>query len=160
MNISKKLHILVSVLVLSFVFNASADQSGTILTVRENATTIQVFDFEALSTMKSTKFETTTIWTEGVQSFEGVPLKTLLEDLKITDGMVLATAVNDYAVEIPISEISSSAPVIAYKQNGERMSLRDKGPLWLVYPYDAHPEFQTEVTYSRSIWQLNRIEVK
>lgn len=161
MNISKNMHIHVSLLVLSFVFNASADQNDTILlTISENATTKQVFDFEALSGMTSTKFETTTIWTEGIQSFEGIPLKALLTGFDITDGTVLATAVNDYAIDIPVSEISNSAPIIAYKQNGERMSLRDKGPLWLVYPYDSNVEFQTEVTYSRSIWQLDRIEIK
>jgi hypothetical protein len=40
------------------------------------------------------------------------------------------------------------------------MSLREKGPLWIIYPFDSSPEYQTELTYSRSIWQLNRIEVQ
>ena len=39
------------------------------------------------------------------------------------------------------------------------MSLRDKGPLWIVYPFDSNPSYSTEVTYARSIWQLDRIEV-
>ncbi len=40
------------------------------------------------------------------------------------------------------------------------MSVREKGPLWIVYPYSSSPEFQNEVIYSRSIWQLNRITVE
>jgi hypothetical protein len=40
------------------------------------------------------------------------------------------------------------------------MSLREKGPLWIIYPFDSSPEYQTELIYSRSIWQLNRIEVQ
>ena len=43
--------------------------------------------------------------------------------------------------------------------NGEIMSLRDKGPLWVIYPYDQNAAYRSEVTYSRSIWQLDRIEV-
>jgi hypothetical protein len=43
--------------------------------------------------------------------------------------------------------------------NGAEMSIRDKGPLWIVYPYDASDDFRSEVVYSRSIWQLDRIEV-
>ncbi|RYH00603.1 oxidoreductase, partial [Salipiger sp. IMCC34102] len=39
------------------------------------------------------------------------------------------------------------------------MQVRDKGPLWIVYPYDDTPEYRSEVIYSRSIWQLDRIEV-
>ena len=41
----------------------------------------------------------------------------------------------------------------------ETMSIRDKGPLWVVYPYDSSADYRTEVIYSRSIWQLDRIEV-
>ena len=37
--------------------------------------------------------------------------------------------------------------------------MRDKGPLWIIYPYDQNTDYQTEVIYSRSIWQLDRIEV-
>ena len=44
-------------------------------------------------------------------------------------------------------------------RNGGRMSVRDKGPLWIVYPFDSSEEYQAELIYSRSIWQLVRIEV-
>jgi hypothetical protein len=49
---------------------------------------------------------------------------------------------------------------VAYLRNGAEMSMRDKGPLWIVYPYDAKPDYQSELIYSRSIWQLDRIEVQ
>jgi hypothetical protein len=39
------------------------------------------------------------------------------------------------------------------------MSVREKGPLWVIYPFDDVPEYQNETIYSRSIWQLDRIEV-
>jgi hypothetical protein len=49
--------------------------------------------------------------------------------------------------------------MIAYLRNGNPMPLRDKGPLWIVYPFDSSSDFQSETIYSRSIWQLNRIAV-
>jgi hypothetical protein len=42
--------------------------------------------------------------------------------------------------------------------DGKTMSVRDKGPLWIIYPYDSSADYRTEVVYSRSIWQLDRIE--
>jgi hypothetical protein len=39
------------------------------------------------------------------------------------------------------------------------MSVRDKGPLWLIYPYDSKAEYQSETIYSRSIWQLVKIDL-
>ena len=102
-------------------------------------------------------FETTTIWTEGVQVFTGVPLNMFVQSFGVEDGEMVATAVNDYAIGIPVVEALEEGPMIAYRRNGENMPVRDKGPLWIVYPYDSSPEFETEVTHSRSIWQLNRI---
>ncbi|WP_296762669.1 hypothetical protein [Sediminimonas sp.] len=39
------------------------------------------------------------------------------------------------------------------------MTLRDKGPVWLLYPFDSAPRFRTELHYARSVWQLDRIEI-
>ncbi|RYH00523.1 oxidoreductase, partial [Salipiger sp. IMCC34102] len=79
--------------------------------------------------------------------------------LEVDGGTLLATAINDYTVEIPVSDAVEGGPIIAYQMDGAEMQVRDKGPLWIVYPYDDTPEYRSEVIYSRSIWQLDRIEV-
>ncbi|MDO6587799.1 molybdopterin-dependent oxidoreductase [Salipiger sp. 1_MG-2023] len=137
---------------------AMAD-SDVILTTTVNDVT-RSFTLEELQALPVERFETITIWTEGPQSFEGVPLAAMLDDLGVTEGTVSAQAINDYAVDIPIDEITETTPIIAYHQNGASMSRRDKGPLWIVYPYDSKPEFQSEAIYSRSIWQMDRLSVK
>ena len=116
------------------------------------------FDFKMLEAMSDEAFETTTIWTEGEQTFHGVPLSVLIEQLGIEGETLLATAINDYVVEIPVTDAVEGGPMVAYRLNGESMSIRDKGPLWIVYPYDENEDYRTEVIYSRSIWQLDRIE--
>jgi hypothetical protein len=112
-----------------------------------------------LQALPKTNFTTSTMWTDGIQSFEGIDLKTFLDGLNVDSGTLSATAINDYRIEMPLTEISLGGPMIAYSLNGETMSVRDKGPLWIVYPYDSAPEYQSEVVFSRSIWQLNRIEI-
>jgi hypothetical protein len=37
------------------------------------------------------------------------------------------------------------------------MTVREKGPLWIVYPYDKNEKFQTEEIYARSVWSLWKI---
>ena len=110
-----------------------------------------------LEEIDNANVETTTIWTEGAQSFTGVSLFRLMEELGVSEGTLLASAINDYTVEVPVSDAVEGGPIIAYQLNGSHMSVRDKGPLWLVYPYDGDPKYQSEVIYSRSIWQLDRI---
>lgn len=117
------------------------------------------FDLAMLEGLGAVEFETSTIWTQGEQHFEGVPLGVLAEYLGISGATIRASAINGYAVDIPLSDAVEGGPIIAYKLNGEKMSVRDKGPLWIVYPYDSKIEYQSEVVYSRSIWQLEQIEV-
>ncbi|WP_138466182.1 oxidoreductase [Poseidonocella sp. HB161398] len=124
-----------------------------------NANGAAEFDMAMLQGMPVEKIETTTTWTEGVQTFTGVPLAALLEAVGASGSAVKATAVNDYAVEIPSEDWEKGGPIIAYLHNGSTMSLRGKGPLWIIYPFDSDPAFQSELIYARSIWQLDRIEV-
>ncbi len=130
--------------------------SGEISEHNQNDTA--VFDIEMLSKLPVTEFTTSTIWTEGEVNFTGVSLDVLLEQIGGTGTTMFATAINDYAVEIPVSDAQAGGPIVAYLMDGQPMSVRDKGPLWIVYPYDSNADFQSEIIYSRSIWQLDRIE--
>ena len=141
-------------------FGASAQTPEETLLTVTHGDTVTTYDQAGLEALGTTTIETTTIWTEGKQTFTGVPLAALVEAQGATDGIMLASAINDYTVEIPLSDAVANGPIVAFLNNGEPMSVRDKGPLWIVYPYDANPDYQSEVTYTRSIWQLDRIEIK
>lgn len=117
------------------------------------------YNLAELQAMPKTSFTTTTMWTDGPQTFDGVSLKDVFDANGITKGTVSATAINNYMIEIPVSDAVEGGPIIAYALNGALMSVRDKGPLWIVYPYDQNPDYQTEVVFSRSIWQLDRIAI-
>ena len=118
-----------------------------------------VFDVAMLEAMDPVTIETTTIWTDGVQTFTGVPLARLMEAVGAEGESLSATAINDYAVQIPSEDWVEDGPIVAYLANGEPMSVRTKGPLWIVYPYDDVAAYRSEVIYARSIWQLDRIAV-
>lgn len=131
-----------------------------IVTGRINAPEGEIaFTRAALEALPVSTLETSTIWTEGRHEFTGVALADLLKSVGAPDRGVRATALNDYSVEIPAQDAAPGAALIAYKMDGAPMSIREKGPLWIVYPFDSQAKFRTEVAYSRSIWQLDRIEV-
>jgi hypothetical protein len=88
-----------------------------------------------------------------------VPLVSLFKDIGVSEGEVNAIAVNNYSVPIPVSDAVEGGPIVAFLANGEAMSIRDKGPLWIVYPYDSKSAYQSETIYSRSIWQLEGLQV-
>lgn len=130
--------------------------NDVLLTVTQKGQ-VTMLDMQDLKDIGVASIETSTIWTEGKITFEGVPLIALLDHLNVSDGTIVAKAINDYQITIPVSEARIEGPLIAYSMNGSTMSVRDKGPLWLVYPYDQNDDFRSEVIYARSIWQLDRI---
>ncbi|WP_116082412.1 oxidoreductase [Tropicimonas sp. IMCC34011] len=141
-----------------------APTGETLLTVtgaiaRTNDEGAALFDRAMLEGLEPVTIETETIWTEGPQTFTGVSLARLMDELGGEGETLMATAINDYAVEIPAGDAVEGGAIVAYLNNGEPMSVRGKGPLWIVYPFDASPDYRTEAIYSRSIWQLDRIDV-
>lgn len=139
-------------------------QGTIVLTVTGNITETNAegaaqFDLDMLRALPAEQITTTTIWTAGPQQFTGVSLEALLRHLGASGQTLRATAINDYQVQIPTQDAQPDGPIIAYDLNGAPMSVRDKGPLWVVYPYDSASRYRTEVIYSRSIWQLDRIEI-
>ena len=131
--------------------------SGQLDTTNSNG--FAKFDLAMLRKLGGTTIKTSTRWTAGQQTFVGVELSKLLGFLGIKRGTLRASAINDYSVDIPVSDAVEGGPIIAYSLNGMTMSIREKGPLWIIYPYDSKEEYQTEKVYSRSIWQLERIKV-
>ena len=116
-------------------------------------------DRAALSDIQQDEFTTSTIWTDGPQTFRGVRLATLLEHVGVEGAQLQLVAANGYRVERDLEGMLAEDALIALERNGRQMSLREKGPVWLVYNYDSDTRLQTEVIYANSIWQLDRIEV-
>ncbi|KUF12602.1 molybdopterin-dependent oxidoreductase [Pseudoponticoccus marisrubri] len=117
------------------------------------------FDVEMLRAIDETDIATETIWTEGENVFTGVRLDLLLAHVGAEGDEIEAKAINDYAVSIPVSDAVEDGPIIAYEMDGRPMPLREKGPLWVIYPYSSSSAYRTEVIYSRSIWQLDRLHI-
>lgn len=141
-----------------------APSGDVILTVRgavsvTNGNAEAALDKAMIKAMGEVTVHTGTIWTDGTSVFQGVELANLLSHLGANGTTLRLTALNDYAVEIPTTEAVAGGPMLAYRMDGKDLSPRDKGPLWMIYPYDGNTAYKNEVSYSRSIWQLSRIEV-
>lgn len=135
------------------VLTVTGDISAT------NAPGAAEFDIAMMADIGRASFSTSTIWTEGTLEFTGTPLAALLDVLGIPDGVLSAVALNDYVAEIPVAEISDTAPLLAWQVDGEYLTVRNRGPVWIVYPYDSGAEFRSDEIYSRSVWQLARFDV-
>jgi hypothetical protein len=92
--------------------------------------------------------------------YEGVLARDLMKQVGATGSKLLATALNDYLAEIPLSDLTDYNVILAIKANGEYLPVRDKGPIFVVYPLDSDPGLLNNTIYSRCIWQLTRLTVQ
>ncbi|QSA20017.1 oxidoreductase, partial [Vibrio furnissii] len=63
-----------------------------------------------------------------------------------------------YWSTIPYDDIEKYNPLFAVKKNDDVMSVRDKGPIWVIYPLTEFNELNNEVLHSRMVWQVSQIE--
>lgn len=117
------------------------------------------FDMAMLRRLPQTTLRTATPWSTGPQSFDGVLIRDLLAALGAGGSTLNARALNDYAVAIPIADAARYRVLVAHSRNGAEMTVRDRGPLWIVYPLDDHAELRSPEFHARMIWQLAGLTV-
>lgn len=127
---------------------------------RANHDGAALFDEEMLTTLPWHRIVTSTPWTDGIKHFEGIRLSDLLREVGASGQTLHASALNDYQIEIPLSDADEFGVLIAMRIDGKPLLRRNKGPLWIVYPRDSIPSLQDERYDSRWVWQLHKIEVR
>lgn len=131
--------------------------SGKITTFNQGSEA--VFDLAMLEALGSETMRTRTPWYDQPVVFQGVLMRKLLQIVGAYGDSLMVIALNDYACQIPAGDFTKFPVLLAYKRNGQLMPISDKGPLFIVYPYDSDPELQSQKYYSRSAWQVAKIQV-
>lgn len=127
---------------------------------RSNKAGQAILDAAALRSLPQTVIRTNTPWTEGMIDFEGPLLRDVLKLVGAEGDVLRAKAINDYYVEIPLSDALRYDVILAMRMNGREMTVRSKGPLWVIYPWNSATELRSETYYSRSIWQLMSLDIQ
>ncbi|SHF02692.1 molybdopterin-dependent oxidoreductase [Devosia limi] len=118
------------------------------------------FTMSQLEALGTATIVTSTPWTEGTPTFDGVPMRVLLEHVGAKGETAEVLALNNYQTSVPVIDFTTYPVILATKMDGEYMTVRNKGPLFIMYPFDAVPELQAEIYLSRAAWQVRTITIK
>ncbi len=159
----------VSIILLLFCASASASglqppRGKVILTVsgaiaEGDKDTPVHFDLSGLEALGVEHIETANPWISGTARFSGVPLRVLLNAVGAYGKTIRAKALNDYRADIPLSDLEEYQVMVALRRDGEEMPVRDKGPIWIIYPISGDPTKISMEVRQRMVWQLNALEV-
>jgi len=123
-----------------------------------NAGETAQFDLDMLESLSGRGAKMETPWTSGEVNFSGPLLRAVLEAAGARGRVLRVKALNDYAADIPFQDASLDT-ILATRIAGKTMSIREKGPLFLIYPFDKDHNLYNEKYFARSVWQIKEIEV-
>jgi hypothetical protein len=157
---------------IALVFTGFTAMAGTLPTPKErplleitgkiantNSSNRAQFDLPMLEKLGITQRKTATAWTEGQPVFEGVLMSALLDQVGATGDKVTVVALNDYKVDIPMSDFRNYPVILAYRMDGQALRVKDKGPLWIIYPANEFPELNNKQTQNKWVWQVKEIQI-
>lgn len=94
-------------------------------------------------------------------TYRGPLMSDLLALWKVPDDATTLhmVALNDYAIDVPLSDLRQYPVIFALQADGEYLPVSTRGPAMLVYPYNDF-EFEQSVYNDYWIWQIKSIEVQ
>jgi hypothetical protein len=138
----------------------------TILTVTGKIGTTNVddtiqMDIPTIESLGQVDYTLTDPFDEVEISFRGVLMSKLLDVWQVADDATTLhmVALNDYAIDVPISDLRTYPVIFALQANGDYMPVSTRGPAMLVYPYGEY-ELDPAVYNDYWIWQIKSIEVR
>lgn len=115
------------------------------------------FDYAMLAELGLVTEQIDTEWTPAGAVFEGIRARKLVEAVGASGRRVRVTALNDYSVSVPFEDLADYDTILATSRDGQRLRLRNQGPVWLMYvPHDRPDELQTVINH-RMVWQLQTL---
>ena len=162
----------ISALITSFMlaFNATAaplpqPEGPVILSITGNIQNTQDgktarLDLAQLEALKSNTFTLQTRWSDSTHSYHGPLLSAILNYVGAKGDHFRLTALNEYSIEFERHYMETYEPILALSEDEKPLSIREKGPLWLILPHHKFPELNAEQHTGRMIWQLSQIEIE
>ncbi|WP_386173253.1 hypothetical protein [Sulfitobacter sp. R86518] len=134
--------------------------SQVILTVTNQEASTK-FTHEELSSLPQVVLLTANDYVDQPTSFQGPLLRSVLEASGIgRDAKLNMIALNDFTSTVPASDAFDYDVILAILREGKTMPVREKGPVWVIYPMDDNPELRNDLYNDRLVWQLKEISVE
>ena len=118
------------------------------------------FDMKMLEALPQHSFTTRTPWYDRPVKFTGPLLSDVLAAVKASGTTISAIAINDYKITIPVSDTQKFKVLVARLLDDQPMPVREKGPLFVIYPFDSDTDLRSSTYYERSIWQLKALDIQ
>jgi hypothetical protein len=117
------------------------------------------FDMAMLERMPQHSILTETPWYGAGAPIQRPAAARRAEDRRAPGSLPAPRGPERLPVEMPFDDAQRYDVVLARQLDGKAMSVREKGPLFVMYPFDSQPQLRNAVYFGRCVWQLRSIEL-
>ncbi len=117
-------------------------------------------DMDMLAALPQRSITVNTPWYPDARKFTGPLLRDVLALAGARAPSNGPTARNDNRGSNPMEDVLQHPVILARLMDDQPMSVRDKGPLFIIYPFDDDRRLRTSIYYSRCAWQLKALEIR
>lgn len=118
------------------------------------------FTLDDLQKLPQQNYKTTNPWVNKPHQYQGPLLTDILKSVNAKSTRLTLVALNDYRVNMDLAKVLKYQPILAWSDDSKTMSVRERGPLWLMFPISRYPEELKNTRFnSYMIWQLRKIIV-
>lgn len=140
------------------IYTLCAKEDNVLLKIQSNDKLFLLTkkDFEEY---KQYEIKQNTLWTNHLTTFKGPLLSDILNDLNIKSKTLTFVAANNYKITIDTSDFYTYKIILTTHIDGKELTVRTRGPLWLMYPWGENSTLKQQSYYEKAIWQLKEITV-
>ena len=119
------------------------------------------FDLDMIESVGVVEYSLGDPFEERQVTYRGVLMRDMLAAAGIAAKAktLKITALNDYAIEIPVAEFDEYPIMMALQADGEYRQPDYRGPSMLVYPLHAYDNFDMNRVQDNWIWQIKTFEI-
>ena len=94
------------------------------------------------------------------QMVRGPLMRDLIAASGLTGTKIWVKALDGYEMDVPMEELKQVDVLAVTEVDGKPLTVRDRGPSWLVYPTVDRPDLRDPIHEARSVWQIKELVVE
>lgn len=121
-----------------------------------------LLDIATLEKLGLVEYSVNDPWLNAKNTYSGVLMSDFLKHIGMPSSatIVQITALDDFQIDISISDIQKWPILLATRINGDYMNIENNGPTRIIFPYDTFPEIDQVAYKDLWIWNLKSMEIK
>jgi hypothetical protein len=118
------------------------------------------FTLEQLLQLPQHEIRTNLPWADTAHTYKGPYLEDVLALANVSGHWITMYALDRYQIDYNFDRIKKYKPILALTVDRKRLTIRTKGPIWVILPMDDYAELDAAVYHDYMVWQLVKINVE